>query len=103
MAALMTSSQALRTTAARHPAEGWMPGGGAGQGRGLGERAWVVRRPLFIIPVLWARPATALSWLTMIRVRLSSSHSASRSVMISSLVSSSRLPVGSSASETLAP
>src|SRR5207248_3914765 len=61
----------------------------------------MVSWPLVIVARRHARPATALSWVTMISVRPRERHIFSSSAMISSLVPSSRLPVGSSASSTL--
>jgi RIO kinase 1 len=62
---------------------------------------FTVSLPLRIVPRRWARRATALSWVTMTMDSPLSRQSFSSSPMISSRVSSSRLPVGSSASSTL--
>jgi hypothetical protein len=53
------------------------------------------------MPIRWARRATALSWVTRTRVIPVSRQRCSSRPMMSSRVSSSRLPVGSSASTTL--
>jgi RIO kinase 1 len=60
-----------------------------------------VSLPLRIVPRRWARRATAVSWVTMTMDSPLSCQSFSSRPMISSRVSSSRLPVGSSASSTL--
>ena len=70
-------------------------------GRGYLTVCLTVSWPLRIVPSRWARRAMLLSWVTMIIVSPLSCQSFSSSPMISSLVSSSRLPVGSSASSTL--
>src|SRR5215472_9679704 len=56
--------------------------------------------PLVMTPTRCARCAMALSWVTRTSVRPRSRQSFSSKLMISSRVSSSRLPVGSSASRT---
>src|SRR6266702_4086829 len=80
------------------------PGGEPGTGSAAASGwvpAWIVSRPLLITPARWARRAIAVSCVTRTRVRPRSRHSFSSRLMISSLVSSSRLPVGSSASSTV--
>src|SRR5262249_60874797 len=63
--------------------------------------AWIVSRPLLTTPTRPARRAIAESCVTRTRLSPRSRHSFSSRLMISSRVSSSRLPVGSSASSTL--
>ena len=73
----------------------------AGRATGPWRDCLKPRRPFFITPIRWARRAMLLSWVTRTMVRPRSRHMVSSRPMISSLVSSSRLPVGSSASRTL--
>ena len=60
-----------------------------------------VRRPFLMTPIRWARRATLVSWVTSTMVRPRSRHMVSSRAMMSSRVSSSRLPVGSSAEQDL--